>query len=820
MLTQNSSALLASQSTVIANPIAAPTDTILTGLGNSNTALSGTISLVNTNPIATTLDSNLLVTPIVSPYWLSSDDTMATATNLGSLGTVTRTGSVGYSDIFGNTDTVDFYQVNGGGNFNLTLTGLNADVDVDLIRDINGNGAVDAGEIIASSRRGGSSDESIHLDGTAYGSYFVRVQQYSGSSNYTLRLSNSDPNNLLSGEDSFGDLSSYSYRDRSSRISSTDTSNLYSFSLNSARDVTLALTGLSADADIRLIQDSNNNGIVDFGEVLASSTRGGSANEAINKVLGAGNYFAQVIQYSGDTNYNFRLLSTAPEVNLTVNQVNAIDNPDSGWFGDNADYYSRISIGSSTTTTGVISNSNNIAPNWKHNAAATGQYTNLAVEMWDSDGGLAGADDRVDIDSSAGFRDLNITYDVVNNSVSGDVSGSGGSMLTVNGGGDSDRAQLRFTVKEGDWYDNNLSDFYLTHLTRAFAADGSLSRSDMMTLLRESEDNGGVDATELTDLRRIQSSMSGWMTEAVSNLTNKVVNSDAANSRSGIGNLFAGSSSGQMESLIGKWFMGTDRPDAISYNRTTSYSYSYAGGSLFQGGISYRDVDQNNVGDCYFLAGLGAAARQSPSIISSMFTDNGDDTFTVRFFKPDGSRDYVTVDRFLPTSSWGGAVFAGWGGGDVSEANNELWVALAEKAYAQINESGWIGQDNTNSYNGTSLSATPVRDNGGGINGGGASIALQQITGHAVTNESVTDNFLWWRVSDDADEILAAFNSGKMVTLDTDDAPSASIVDNHVYTLVGYNASTDTFQLWNPHGSEIFLTRSALLDNFANWQSA
>jgi hypothetical protein len=674
--------------------------------------------------------------------------------------------------------------------------------------------------VIASSRRGGSADESINLSAIGSGSYFVRVQQYSGSTNYTLRLSGSNPNNLLSGEDSFGDLSSYTYRDRSSRISSTDTSNLYAFSLNSVRDVTLALTGLSADADIRLIQDSNNNGIVDSGEVLASSTRGGSANEAINKVLGAGNYFAQVIQYSGDTNYNFRLLSTAPEVNLTVNQVNAIDNPDSGWFGDNADYYSRISIGGSTTTTGVISNSNNIAPNWKHTAAATGQYTNLAVELWDSDGGLAGGDDRIDIDSSSGFRDLNISYDIVNNLVSGDVSGAGGSMLTVNGGGDSDRAQLRFTVKEGDWYDNNLSDFYLTHLTRAFAADGSLSRSDMMTLLRESEDNGGVDASELTDLRRIQSSMSGWMTEAVSNLTNKVVNSDAANSRSGIGNLFAGSSSGQMESLIGKWFMGTDRPDAISYNRTTSYNYSYAGGSLFQGGISYRDVDQNNVGDCYLLASLGAAARQSPSIISSMFTDNGDDTFTVRFFKPDGSRDYVTVDRFLPTSSWGGAVFAGWGGGDVSEANNELWVALAEKAYAQINESGWIGQDNTNSYNGTSLSATPVRDNGGGINGGGASIALQQITGHAVTNESVTDNFLWWRVSDDADEILAAFNSGKMVTLDTDDAPSASIVDNHVYTLVGYNASTDTFQLWNPHGSEIFLTRSALLDNFANWQSA
>jgi hypothetical protein len=566
MLTNNAS-VLSSQSNLIAAPIAAPTDNALTSLGNSNTAISSSISLVDYSQIATPIDSSFIDFPFYPIFW--NDDSISNANTLGSLsGTTTRTGFVG------SNDSVDFYQFTGGGNVNITLTGLNADADVQLIRDSNNNGLVDSSEIVASSSRGSTADESINLSAIGSASYFVRVQQYSGDSNYTLRLSNNNPNNLLAVEDNFGDMSSYGYRDRSSNVGSNNTSNLYAFSLNTARDITLAMTGLSSDADIRLIQDVNGNGIIDSGEVLETSARGGSANEVINKVLGAGNYFAQVIQYSGDTNYNFRLLSATPEVNLTVNQVNAIDNPDSGWFWDNADYYSRISIGSSTTTTGAISNSNNIAPNWKHNAAATGQYTSLAVELWDSDGGLAGADDHVDIDSSVGLRDLNIYYDVVNNAVSGDVSGTGGSMLTVNGSGDADRAQLRFTVQEGDWYDNNLDDFYLTHLTRAFAADSSLSRSDMMTLMREAGDYGSVDATELADLRRIQSSMSSWMPEAVSNLANKVINSDAANNRSGIGNLFAGSSTSQLESLVGKWFMGTDRPDAVSYNRTTSHSYS------------------------------------------------------------------------------------------------------------------------------------------------------------------------------------------------------------------------------------------------------
>ena len=158
-----------------------------------------------------------------------------------------------------------------------------------------------------------------------------------------------------------------------------------------------------------------------------------------------------------------------------------------------------------------------------------------------------------------------------------------------------------------------------------------------------------------------------------------------------LGNLFAGSSDTQMENLIGKWFLGTARP-------VTGYTYQYASGSLFQNGLSANDIDQGALGTCYYLATLASIAQEKPDYIKNMFTDNGDNTFTVRFYR-NGVADYVTVDRYLPTNLSGRAAYAGWGGSSYTSTTNELWVALAEKAYAQLAESGWSrSSTSTNSY--------------------------------------------------------------------------------------------------------------------------
>ena len=57
----------------------------------------------------------------------------------------------------------------------------------------------------------------------------------------------------------------------------------------------------------------------------------------------------------------------------------------------------------------------------------------------------------------------------------------------------------------------------------------------------------------------------------------------------------------------------------------------------------------------------------------------------------------------------------------------ELWVALAEKAYVQLNESGWIHQDGTNSYE--------------GIEGGNSAYAINQLTGWQAYSPRVTQAF-------------------------------------------------------------------------------
>jgi Leishmanolysin len=70
---------------------------------------------------------------------------------------------------------------------------------------------------------------------------------------------------------------------------------------------------MTADADVRLIQDVNNNGIVDQGEVLAWQWERGSTPEGIRKFLSAGTYFLEVMGYNKQsTNYT-----------VTTNFVNA-----------------------------------------------------------------------------------------------------------------------------------------------------------------------------------------------------------------------------------------------------------------------------------------------------------------------------------------------------------------------------------------------------------------------------------------------------------------------------------------------------------------
>ncbi|MEA5598695.1 C2 family cysteine protease [Rivularia sp. UHCC 0363] len=345
-----------------------------------------------------------------------------------------------------------------------------------------------------------------------------------------------------------------------------------------------------------------------------------------------------------------------------------------------------------------------------------------------------------------------------------------------------------------DWFEQNIQDANIRALSRSLFSDNTLDRNDAIAILRDAKDNGVVDAIEINDLRTIISNASYLgMADYVRVLSNKVVSGDLANKS---GNLQAGSSDVQLDQLINKWFSASERP-------TTIHTYQYAQGSLFQNGISHDDIKQGYINDCFFLAGLSATIVQSPDIIQNMFIDNGDGTFTVRFYNK-GVADYVTVDRYLPTNNIGNFVYAN-AGNYYGNANNELWVMLAEKAYAQLNESGWINQDNTNSYNGIG-------------NAGYLSDAFAHITG----KKSALGRILNFNT------VVNAFSSGEIIGFGSKSSGvQPNIVASHAYALIDYNATTQKFTLLNPWSTDNTALKSRTLElswddiskNFSYWDS-
>ena len=162
-----------------------------------------------------------------------------------------------------------------------------------------------------------------------------------------------------------------------------------------------------------------------------------------------------------------------------------------------------------------------------------------------------------------------------------------------------------------------------------------------------------------------------------------------------------------------------------------------------------------------------------------MLIDNGDGTFTVRFFR-NGNAEYVTVDRYLPVVNWSGkSPYAQFGDAPTSNSN-ELWAALIEKAYAQVNESGWIDQDSTNSYK--------------GIEGGWMSGPLREVLGTAAKTRSI--------MQVNQQEIVDWVASNAALTVGILGVGQYGLIDNHAYALTDYNADTGTFHLENPWGEQ------------------
>ncbi|MGP0058749.1 MAG: C2 family cysteine protease, partial [Beijerinckiaceae bacterium] len=350
---------------------------------------------------------------------------------------------------------------------------------------------------------------------------------------------------------------------------------------------------------------------------------------------------------------------------------------------------------------------------------------------------------------------------------------------------------------------NSLQDAGIRADVGKLMVNDSLSYQSMLTILDDAA-VGGMNASKFSTLQTLASMLNatgGISTSTyVQDITNSLIDGDPANqywtggasTSVALGNLSATSTQTEVDELIGKWFLGTDLPSMnLSGIGDPNYNpiYEADNASLFgtSGTPSYLDVNQGNLGDCYFMAALAEVALQDPSAIESMITPNSNGTYGVRFFV-NGTAEYVTVDNDLPNMSGGYQ----WANGSTLEFANgasgtPMWAELVEKAFAQLNA------EPDAVHGGTLNSASNSYE---GLDSGYPGAALEEITGQSSTS------YAPGQLVSDASVIGSAFASGEEVEVDTPGGnDNGNLVADHSLEVIGYNSITETFTLHNPWGS-------------------
>ncbi|NJL36267.1 MAG: S8 family serine peptidase [Leptolyngbyaceae cyanobacterium SM1_4_3] len=213
------------------------------------------------------------------------------------LGADTRT----IRNSIGESDRADLYRfdLDAQSSFDLRLKGLRRNADVALLDS--------SGQVMMSSRRFGKKSETMRTILEA-GKYYVKVLGWDHTS-YQLDLSvNFD---YLDSAGNSSDTSrpvtiSTNGKTYRGRVGNTDTDDFYSFSVGTANNFSASLDGLSADANLELL-DLN-------GNVVQRSSNTGRRAELLTSVLDAGAYRIRVFSSDSKSTFFNLNLSVAPQL--------------------------------------------------------------------------------------------------------------------------------------------------------------------------------------------------------------------------------------------------------------------------------------------------------------------------------------------------------------------------------------------------------------------------------------------------------------------------------------------------------------------------
>ena len=325
--------------------------------------------------------------------------TLNTAYNIGNIG-----GLQSFTEFVGSTDTTDIYKftLTQTSNVDLLMTDYDGRLDLQLIIDSNENGRIDDEEIIYD--KGYYSSSGAFNSALGAADYFVRVVQESNTTNTNYRLdlsanptpssTETDPGSTLDGSYSIGNIGEL--QSFTEFAGSTDTTDIYKFTLTQTSNVDLLMTDYDGRLDLQLIIDSNENGRIDDEEIIYDKGYYSSSG-AFNSALGAADYFVRVVQESNTTNTNYRLdLSANPTPSSTeTDPGSTLDGSYS--IGNIGELQSFTEFAGSTDTTDI----------YKFTLTQT---SNVDLLMTDYDGRL---DLQLIIDSNENGRidDEEIIYD-------------------------------------------------------------------------------------------------------------------------------------------------------------------------------------------------------------------------------------------------------------------------------------------------------------------------------------------------------------------------------------------------------------------------
>ena len=294
----------------------------------------------------------------------------------------------------------------------------------------------------------------------------------------------------------------------------------------------------------------------------------------------------------------------------------------------------------------------------------------------------------------------------------------------------------------------------------------------------------GLTAAQFNDLEKLSAAVTKVEGSGsyLGSVLNSLVNGDPANATwtaggstsAALGNLAVGSSAAKFQELVGKWLLGGDLPywgGPVTWSADTAPLFSSTG-------VAAGDPSQGSIGDCYLIAAAVEVAKDQPGLLESMFTDNGNGSFGVRFYSPSDKPVYVTVNDVLPS------------GNEATDVSGANWLSLMEKAFVayDVEENGAA-----NSYDTIS---------------GGWSNGLTAITGEATQSFlcCYTPSHNAWDTTVQS-TVISALASGKdvlygsfMDTLDPGNGRS-DLISDHMFAVTGYDAATRDFILRNPWGA-------------------